>query len=81
MHLVVDSTGLKVYGEGEWKVRRHGWSKRRTWRKLPLGVDEATGEIVAQTLTPHSQEDAGQVEPLLAPIEAPIEALGGDGGL
>ena len=79
MHLVVDSTGLKVYGEGEWKVRQHGWSKRRTWRKLPLGVDEATGEIVAQTLTPHSQDDAGQVEPLLAPIEAPIEALGGDG--
>ena len=64
MHLVVDSTGLKVYGEGEWKVRQHGWSKRRTWRKLPLGVDEATGEIVAQTLTPHSQDDAGQVEPL-----------------
>ena len=79
MHLVVDSTGLKVYGEGEWKVRQHGWSKRRPWRKLPLGVDEATGEIVAQTLTPHSQDDAGQVEPLRAPIEAPIEALGGDG--
>ena len=38
MHLVVDSTGLKVYGEGEWKVRQHGWSKRRTWRKLHLGV-------------------------------------------
>ena len=34
MHLVVDSTGLKVYGEGEWKVRQHGWTKRRTWRKL-----------------------------------------------
>ena len=83
MHLVVDSTGLKVYGEGEWKVRQHGWSKRRTWRKLHLGVDEATGEIVAQTLTTNRQDDAGQVEPLLAPIEAPIEApikaLGGDG--
>ena len=79
MHLVVDSTGLKVYGEGEWKVRQHGWSKRRTWRTLHLGVNEATGEIVAQTLTTNSQDDAGQVEPLLAQIEAPIEALGGDG--
>ena len=42
LHLVVDATGLKVYGEGEWKVRQHGWNKRRTWRKLHLGVDEAT---------------------------------------
>ena len=46
-HLVVDSTGIKVYGEGEWKVRQHGYSKRRTWRKLHLGVDETTGEILA----------------------------------
>src|SRR5262252_8097587 len=47
LHLVIDSSGFKVYGEGEWKVRQHGWSKRRTWRKLHLAVDEATGEIVA----------------------------------
>ena len=60
LHLVVDATGLKVYGEGEWKVRQHGWNKRRTWRKLHLGVDEATGEIVAQTLTTNSQDDAGR---------------------
>ena len=37
MHLVVDSTGLKVYGEGEWKARQHGWTKRRTWRKTACG--------------------------------------------
>ncbi len=42
VHLVVDSTGVKVYGEGEWKTRQHGVSKRRTWRKLHLGVDEST---------------------------------------
>jgi hypothetical protein len=47
VYLVLDSSGFKVYGESEWKVRQHGWSKRRTWRKLHLGVDEATGEIVA----------------------------------
>ena len=46
IHLVVDATGLKVYGEGEWTVRQHGESKRRTWRKLHLGVDAATGQIV-----------------------------------
>jgi hypothetical protein len=43
-HIVVDSSGLKVYGEGEWKVRKHGWSKRRTWRKIHIGVDETTQE-------------------------------------
>jgi hypothetical protein len=48
---VFDSTGLKVFGEGEWKVRQHGYSKRRTWWKLHLGVDEASGEIIASALT------------------------------
>ena len=79
LHLVVDSTGLKVYGEGEWKVRQHGWTKRRTWRKLHLGVNEATGEIVAQTLTTNRRDDASQVEPLLQQVEASVAALGGDG--
>jgi hypothetical protein len=51
IHAVLDSTGLKVYGEGEWKVRQHGYSKRRTWRKLHLSVDEASGEIEAEVLT------------------------------
>nr|WP_242038305.1 transposase [Chroococcidiopsis sp. [FACHB-1243]] len=46
IHVVVDSTGVKVYGEGEWKVRQHGVDKRRTWRKLHVGVNETTGEIL-----------------------------------
>ena len=50
---MVDSTGLKVYGEGEWQARQQGWTKRRTGRKLHVGVNEATGEGVAQTLTSH----------------------------
>ena len=79
IHLVVDSTGLKVYGEGEWTVRQHGESTRRTWRTLHLGVDEATGQIVAQTLTTAHADDASQVEPLLEQVQAPVEALGGDG--
>ena len=79
MHLVVDSTGLKVYGEGEWKVRQHGWTKRRTWRKLHVGVHEATGEVVAQTLTSHRIDDASQVAPLLTQVDEAVGAVGGDG--
>jgi hypothetical protein len=58
IHLVVDSSGLKVFGECEWKVRKHGWGKRRTWRKIHLGVDEKTGEITAQVLTDNKTDDA-----------------------
>ena len=79
MHLVVDSTGLKVYGEGEWKVRQHGWTKRRTWRKLHVGVHEATGEVVAQTLTSNRIDDASQVAPLLTQVDEAVGAVGGDG--
>ena len=79
MHLVVDATGLKVYGEGEWKVRQHGWRKRRTWRKLHIGVHEATGEIVAQTLTSAGRDDASQVVPLLDQVSTPVQTFGADG--
>mgnify|MGYP006432521699 CR=1 FL=1 len=65
IHLVIDSTGLKVYGEGEWNQRIHGKQKRRTWRKLHLAVDSGTGEITAVTLTDNTSGDGSQVEPLL----------------
>ncbi|HAS1343301.1 TPA: transposase, partial [Klebsiella pneumoniae] len=45
-HLVIDSTGLKVFGEGEWKVKKHGKERRRIWRKLHLAVDSNTHEII-----------------------------------
>ncbi len=80
LHLVVDSTGVKIYGEGEWKVRQHGWTRRRTWRKLHVGVDEATGEIVAATVTTNNFGD-GQVLPdLLAQVEDQLSQVTGDGG-
>lgn len=80
LHLVVDSTGVKIYGEGEWKVRQHGWTRRRTWRKLHVGVDEATGEIVAATVTTNNFGD-GQVLPdLLAQVESELSQVTGDGG-
>jgi hypothetical protein len=77
--IVVDSTGLKVYGEGEWKTRQHGVSKRRTWRKLHLAVDPSTQQIVAEVLTGNEAHDADQVEPLLDQIEAEVQVFYGDG--
>lgn len=79
LHLVVDSTGCKLYGEGEWKVRQHGYSKRRTWRKLHLGVDAATGEIVAAVLTTNDVADGAVLEDLIAQVPEPIAQLSGDG--
>jgi Transposase DDE domain len=77
--VVIDSTGLKVFGDGEWKVRQHGTSKRRTWRKLHLSVDPKTREILAETLTENSGHDSQQVADVLDPIERPIKSCAGDG--
>jgi IS5 family transposase len=79
LHLVLDSSGLKVYGEGEWKVRHHGWSKRRTWRKMHLSVDAPSGEIQAAVLTPAAVHDAQVIEPLLEPVDSPVASLAADG--
>lgn len=77
--IVMDSTGLKIYGEGEWKVRTRGKSKRRTWRKLHIGADPESGEIEAVALTENSVDDAEMVEPLLDQIDQPIDHFAGDG--
>jgi hypothetical protein len=77
--IVVDSTGLKVYGEGEWKARKHGVSKRRTWRKLHIGVDPDTGEVVAEILTENEIHDADSVCGLLDQVAEPIDKFVGDG--
>lgn len=78
-HVVVDSTGVKVYGEGEWKTRQHGVSKRRTWRKLHLGVDEATGEILAAVATTNDFHDGEVLNDVLEAIDGPIEQVSTDG--
>lgn len=80
LHLVVDSTGLKVYGEGEWKVRQHGWGKRRTWRKLHLGFDAKTHEILCAMFTGNDMADCEAVADLLEQVEQPIRQFSGDGG-
>ena len=81
LHIVTDSTGVKVYGEGEWKVRQHGWSKRRTWRKLHIGVDESTGDILLGEVTGNDTADCEMLKPLLDQLspEQPIHQVSLDG--
>jgi hypothetical protein len=78
-HLVVDSTGLKLYGEGEWKMRKHGKSKRRVWRKIHLSVDSASGEIQAGVWSEAGVSDAEALTAMLDEINQPIENFSGDG--
>jgi hypothetical protein len=78
-HVVVDSTGVKGCGEGEWKVRQHSYTYRRTWRKVHLGVDEATGEIVAAVVTTNSSHDSQVLPDLLAQVDEEITQVSGDG--
>jgi len=77
--LVIDSTGLKVDGAGEWHRDQHGVRGRRTWRKLHLAVDATTNTIVAATLTTTDDGDASQVRPLLDPTRGPIGTVMADG--
>ena len=80
INIIVDSTGLKVYGEGEWKVRKFGWSKHRTWRKLHIGINGETQEIIAEELTENNVADADEIENLLGSVDEEIDSLIGDGG-
>ncbi|HEU0147699.1 MAG TPA: IS5 family transposase, partial [Bradyrhizobium sp.] len=76
LHLIVDSTGLKLRGAGEWLFEKHGTAKRRSWRKLHIGLDADSGEIVAFDLTDKDVDDASQVEPLLEPLaDAPASFM------
>jgi Transposase DDE domain len=79
MHLLVDSTGLKLGGPGEWLTEKHGTKTRRSWRKLHLGVDAATGEIAAVELTGNGTDDGSQVGPLLDQMDGAVASFTGDG--
>lgn len=78
-HLVVDSTGLKLFGEGEWKVKKHGKGKRRTWLKLHLAVDEKEHSIEACLITADNVHDSEALPELLNQIDADIVQVTGDG--
>jgi hypothetical protein len=80
LHVLVDATGLKVYGEGEWKVRTHGVGKRRTWRKLHIAMDAKSWEILATVATTSNVSDKEVLPLLLKQITGEIDQLTGDGG-
>ncbi len=79
MHLLVDSTGLKLCGAGEWLIEKHGTHARRSWRKLHIGLDAETGQIVAAALTDREVDDASQVGPLLDQVAGAVAAFTADG--
>jgi hypothetical protein len=79
VHLIVDSTGLRLCGPGEWLVEKHGARTRRSWRKLHLGVDADTGEIVAAELTSNDVDDGSRVGPLLDQVGRRVASFTADG--
>lgn len=79
LHIVCDSTGLKVFGEGEWKVRRHGPTKKRLWRKLHLAINSKTQIIEACELTELGTQDCEGFKSLINSIKEPINEAIGDG--
>jgi hypothetical protein len=79
VHLLVDRTGLKLCGPGEWLVEKHGTRTRRSWRKFHIGVDAGTGQIMAAELTTNDVDDGSQVGPLLDQVTGPIASFTGDG--
>jgi hypothetical protein len=79
VHLLVDSTGLRLCGPGEWLAEKHGTKRRRAWRVLHLATDADTGRIVASVLTDKDADDGSQVGPLLDQVDGPMASLTGDG--
>jgi IS5 family transposase len=79
VHLLVDSTGLKLCGAGEWLAEKRGTRRRRSWRKLHIGMDAGTGRIVAAVLTDKDADDGAQVGPLLDQVDGTIASFTGDG--
>lgn len=79
VHVLIDSTGLEVYGAGQWSEEKHGARSRRSWRKLHLALDADSGEIIAHALTDRETGDASQVEVLLDQIDTSISQFTADG--
>ena len=79
LHVLVDSSGVKIFGEGEWKVRKHGYSKRRTWRKLHIGVDAASQQIVAAVVSTADWSDSEVLPELLEQVDEELDQVSADG--
>ena len=78
--VVFDSTGLKVFGEGEWKVRQHGYSRRRTWRKLTILLDSNSQEIITAQLSTNDYHDKELLPDLIKWVDEVLGNAAGDGG-
>ena len=78
-HLVVDPTGLKVYGEGEWKTRKHGKERRRTWRKLHLAIDEETHDVLSAEVSHVNVADNEVFPTMLNPLRRKLNQVSADG--
>jgi DDE family transposase len=79
VHLLVDGTGLRLCGPGEWLAEKHGSKRRWAWRVLHLATDADTGRIVASVLTDKDADDGSQVGPLLDQVDGPVASFTGDG--
>ena len=80
LNIVFDSTGLKIYGEGEWKVRKHGYSKRRTWRKVHIGMCVDTGQVVVSAISSNNVSDDEAMVAMMGMLEnVKIGNVYGDG--
>ena len=79
VHLLVDSTGLRLCGPGEWLEEKHGTKRRRAWRVLHLATDADTGRILASALTDRVADDGSQVGALLDRIDGSVASFTGDG--
>jgi len=79
VHLLVDSTGLRLCGPGGWLIEKHGSRRRRSWKKLHLATDADTGRIVASALTGHDGDDGSQLGPLLDQVDGPVASVTADG--
>lgn len=79
IHVLIDSTGLRVYGAGQWREEKHDVKSRQRWRKLHLALDADRGDIIAHVKTDQQAGDASQVGPLLDQIEMPIGQCTADG--
>lgn len=80
LHVIFDSTGVKVYGEGEWKVRKHGYSKRRTWRKVHVGMCADSGQVVVSAMTSNNVGDDEAMVHMMGALEGtPLGDILGDG--
>lgn len=78
-HIAIDSTGLKIFGEGEWKVKKHGAEKRKTWRKLHLAVDVDTHDVISEEVSLVNVGDSETLPTLLNPLRRKVHSVSADG--